>query len=53
MELIQVEIKNKNALDILKSMGKALMIRLIRKKKGSSKDHSKLKGVFSERKQLD
>lgn len=48
MEVIQVEIKNKNAMAILKGMERALMIRLIRKKKSSGKDLSKLKGVFSQ-----
>ncbi|MDY0077678.1 MAG: hypothetical protein RBR87_10420 [Bacteroidales bacterium] len=47
MEIIQVEIKNKNALAILKGMEKALMIRLIRRKKSASTDLTKLKGVFS------
>jgi len=47
MEIIQVEIKNKNALAILKSMERALMIRLIKQKKSTGKDLSKLKGVFS------
>lgn len=47
MEVIQVEIKNKNALAILKGMERALMIRLIRRKKSTGKDLTKLKGVFS------
>lgn len=52
MEVIQVEIKNKSALAILKGMEKALMIRLIRKKKNTSKDLTKLKGVFSQEEAL-
>lgn len=47
MEVIQIEIKNKNALAILKGMEKALMIRMIRRKKSTGKDLSRLKGVFS------
>jgi len=47
MEIIQVEIKNKNALAILKGMERALMIRLIKQKKSTGKDLSKLKGIFS------
>ncbi len=47
MEVIQIEIKNKKALTILKGMEKALMIRLIKRRKSNSKDLTKLKGVFS------
>jgi len=47
MEVIQVEIKNKKALAILQGMERALMIRLIKRKKSTSKDLTKLKGVFS------
>lgn len=52
MEIIQVEIKNKKALAILKGMERALMIRLLRKKKSTGKDLSKLKGVFSQEEAL-
>jgi hypothetical protein len=47
MEVIQIEIKNKNAMAILKGMERAFMIRLITRKKSAPKDLSKLKGVFS------
>jgi len=47
MEVIQVEIKNKSALAIFKGMERAFMIRLIRRKKSTGKDLTKLKGVFS------
>ena len=47
MEVIQIEIKNKNAMAILRGMERALMIRLIRRKKSTPKDLTKLKGVFS------
>jgi len=47
MEVIQIEIKNKNAMTILRGMEKAFMIRLIRRKKSTPKDLTKLKGVFS------
>ena len=47
MEIIQVEIKNKNALAILKGMERAFMIRLIERKKSARTDITKLKGVFS------
>lgn len=53
MEVIQIEIKNKNALAILKGMERALMIRLIRRKKGNGKDLSRLKGVFSADEAMD
>lgn len=53
MEVIQIEIKNKNALAILKGMERALMIRLIRRKKGTGKDLSRLKGVFSADEAMD
>jgi hypothetical protein len=47
MEVIQIEIKNKNAMAILRGMERAFMIRLIRQKKSTPKDLTKLKGVFS------
>ncbi|MBU1368611.1 MAG: hypothetical protein KKC86_03835 [Bacteroidetes bacterium] len=47
MEVIQLEIKNKNAMAILRGMERAFMIRLIRQKKSTPKDLTKLKGVFS------
>ena len=47
MEIIQVEIKNKKAMAILRGMEKALMIRLIKRKAKSGTDLSSLKGVFS------
>jgi hypothetical protein len=47
MEVIQIEIKNKNAMAILRGMERAFMIRLIRRKKSTPKDLTKLKGVFS------
>jgi len=52
MEIIQVEIKNKNALAILKGMERAFMIRLIKQKKSTKTDLTKLKGVFSQEEAL-
>jgi hypothetical protein len=50
MEIIQVEIRNKNAMTILRGMEKALMIRLIKRKAKTGTDLSSLKGVFSREK---
>ena len=47
MDIIQVEIMDKNAITILKGMEKALMVRLIKRKKKPRPDISALKGVFS------
>ncbi len=47
MDIIQVEIINKNAITILKGMEKALMVRLIKRNKKRRTDISVLKGVFS------
>ncbi len=47
MDIIQVEIINKNAITILKGMEKALMVRLIKRNKKRRTDISALKGVFS------
>ena len=47
MEINQIEVKNKNAMAILRGMERAFMIRLIRRKKSTPKDLTKLKGVFS------
>ncbi|MCF8234156.1 MAG: hypothetical protein K9G67_05895 [Bacteroidales bacterium] len=53
MELIQIEIKNKKAMAILKGMEKALMIRLIKKNKTTTNDMTSFKGVFSQKKALE
>ncbi len=53
MEIIQVEIKNKNALAILKGMEKAQIIRLLKRKKSSKNDIVALKGIFSREKAME
>jgi uncharacterized protein YggU (UPF0235/DUF167 family) len=53
MEIIQVEIKNKNAMAILKGMEKAQIIRLLKRKKSSKKDIVALKGIFSREKAIE
>jgi len=53
MEIIQVEIKNKNALAILKGMEKAQIIRLLKRKKSSKNDIVALKGIFSWEKAIE
>ncbi len=53
MEIIQIEIKNKNAMAILKGMEKAQIIRLLKQKKSSKKDIVALKGIFSREKAIE
>jgi ribosomal 30S subunit maturation factor RimM len=53
MEIIQVEIKNKNAMAILKGMEKAQIIRLLKRKKSSNHDIVALKGIFSREKAME
>ncbi len=53
MDIIQIEIKNKNAIAILKGMEKALMIRLLKKNKSTAPDMTVFKGVFSQKKALE
>lgn len=47
METIQIELKNKNALSILKSLEKAKMIRVIDSEKEAKNSILRLKGSFS------
>ncbi len=47
METIQIELKNKNALSILKSLEKAKMIRVINSEKQAKNSLLRLKGSFS------
>lgn len=47
METIRIELKNKNALSILKSLEKAQMIKLIRNEKKETNSLIDLKGAIS------
>ena len=53
MEIIQIEIKNKKAMAILKGMEKAFMIRLLKKDKSTAVDIPSFKGVFSQKRALE
>ncbi len=53
MEIIQVEIKNKNALTILKGMEKAQIIRLLKRKKKTGFDIASLRGVLTSEKAIE
>ena len=47
METIQIELKNKNALSILKSLEKANMIKMLTTNKPAKNSHLQLKGAIS------
>lgn len=53
MEIIQIEIKNKNALTILKGMEKAQIIRLLKRKKKVGVNLSSLRGVLTPEKAIE
>ncbi|MCF8360483.1 MAG: hypothetical protein K9H26_17150 [Prolixibacteraceae bacterium] len=47
METISIKLKNKNALNILKSLEKAQIISLVKKNETTSKNPSSFKGAIS------
>lgn len=53
MEIIQIEIKNKNALTILKGMEKAQIIRLLKSKKKAGFKVSSFRGVLTSEKAIE
>ena len=53
MEIIEIEIRNKNALAILKGMEKAQIIRLLKGKNRPEKDGIFKKGIFSKERALE
>jgi len=53
MEIIQIEIKNKNALTILKGMEKAQIIRLLKRKKKVGFNLSTLRGILTPEKAIE
>ena len=53
METIQIEIKNKNALSILRGLEKAKIIKLIRTNKGATNSVVQHKGVFTRERALE
>ena len=53
MNIIQIEIKNKNALTILEGMEKAQIIRLLKEKNKPEKEEIFKKGIFSKERALE
>lgn len=53
METIQIEIKNKNAISILKGLEKANIIKLIKTKKEATDTVVQHKGVFTRERALE
>jgi len=53
MEIIQVEIKNANALTILKGMEKAQIIRLLKRKKQTAGNLASFKGILNSEKAIE
>ena len=53
METIQIELKNKNALSILKSLEKADMIKMLTTKKFAKNSLLQLKGMISQARAIE
>ena len=53
METIQIELKNKNALSILKSLEKANMIKMHTTNKPAKNSHLQLKGAISQARAIE
>ncbi len=53
MDIIQIEIRDKNAIAILKGMEKAQIIRLLKGKKKPEKEDVFKKGIFSKERALE
>lgn len=53
METIQIELKNKNALSILKSLEKADMIKMLTTKKSAKNSLLQLKGMISQARAIE
>ena len=53
MNIIQIEIKNKNALTILEGMEMAQIIRLLKEKNKPEKEEIFKKGIFSKERALE
>ncbi|HZH72439.1 MAG TPA: hypothetical protein VFD91_08110 [Mariniphaga sp.] len=53
MNIIQVELRNKNALSILKGLEKAKIIKLVKSKKLKESSPDQYKGVFSRERALE
>ncbi len=53
METIQIELKNKNALSILKSLEKANIIKMITTKKPAKNSLLQLKGTISQARAIE
>jgi hypothetical protein len=53
MEIIQVEIKNANALTILEGMEKAQIIRLLKRKKQTGSNLASFKGILNSEKAIE